>query len=858
MSVIHTETVPVWAQSEWPNDSRKAVFNFELESANGSPVRTGQYACGSTWVAPASGDTGVKLIALTGNAANTGGDADILKLTANPETWSHSFGTGVYGNYDASKDEIANLPKTWSPTAGDCDSLVACMVKPVGRAIPVNEGGVQISGTDISAQASDNSINSTSTDLSVFAVNGFLQVSGFTGTASNNDFARITSVTSTKITLATGGADGYMLTDEAAGDTVSLKKACKGGGTSATVAESLDAFCVITILPDAPSDGVSGADSIRPPILNVTKGFLTFSDLDLAEHLPSLANVPTNTAQDYLDAAERMRHASEVFASWSADGAGGWTKYSEGGRGMRALLVQDDYGAGGPVEYGEMLLSTNSAAEKKPLVAAVVAYGMDLYHQHYSQNPPSLPAGRYPGLWGSGAGQSSGSSTAAYFAVALLNDTFTSEKAAMQRIVYENWDADDIHRGPDEIRHNMRGTTGVLLWGNGHERRRVASTAIPLETVGRYWGELKARNAYDGAINPYSDGGQKTAADPHGYVDGPPGSPGGYMDTTYGPTRTFGVLTVLMPEFGRLVNTTDPFEYADRLTRHGKWSQPDPVYVPSLVDQSDFDCTPYSGSPVCTDYRTGWGPSSADWRQAIEGTPGDSLVGRFSASHGIKYVDWTSYSIFGYSWAEILDIYSGPTYQNRRVPLGFVPAPDIYTYPDGGSRYALFRCGLDDATIHYTLDGSEPTTGDATATALTPVLITPGATVKAIAVKTSYEDSGVTTMVDGDMTSYVVTKNALDTIDMTNPPNSQSTNAALSSLKSDQNALNTSGGGGATINTADLAVHTYTEAFAVIYANQVALNTQIGDAASISAPSGTFTQHMQTLFENNQAIATAT
>jgi len=64
--------------------SRPAEFNWHFESANGGDVQIGRYACGSYWVAPAVGDTGVRVVSLSGS--DNPGQVDLLSLDADPIT----------------------------------------------------------------------------------------------------------------------------------------------------------------------------------------------------------------------------------------------------------------------------------------------------------------------------------------------------------------------------------------------------------------------------------------------------------------------------------------------------------------------------------------------------------------------------------------------------------------------------------------------------------------------------------------------------------------------------------------------------------------------------------------------------
>lgn len=84
---------------------------------------------------------------------------------------------------------------------------------------------ITISGTTISAAASDNSFNDSGSGFIAagFAVDDYVHVAGFTGNAANNIFsAKITALTTAKMTI--GGADGDVIVDDAAGETVTITK----------------------------------------------------------------------------------------------------------------------------------------------------------------------------------------------------------------------------------------------------------------------------------------------------------------------------------------------------------------------------------------------------------------------------------------------------------------------------------------------------------------------------------------------------------------------------------------------------------------------------------------------------------
>jgi hypothetical protein len=84
---------------------------------------------------------------------------------------------------------------------------------------------VRIVGTTISAQASDNSFNDSGNGFITagFAVGDRVRITGFTGNVANNIVAAVvTALTAGKMTI--GGADGDVIVDDAAGESVTIAK----------------------------------------------------------------------------------------------------------------------------------------------------------------------------------------------------------------------------------------------------------------------------------------------------------------------------------------------------------------------------------------------------------------------------------------------------------------------------------------------------------------------------------------------------------------------------------------------------------------------------------------------------------
>lgn len=78
-------------------------------------------------------------------------------------------------------------------------------------------GSATVTATDISALASDNSINSVAAEFGVFAVGDVIEISGFTGETANNGTAVVVTASTTKLTLT-----GITLTDDTAGESVTV------------------------------------------------------------------------------------------------------------------------------------------------------------------------------------------------------------------------------------------------------------------------------------------------------------------------------------------------------------------------------------------------------------------------------------------------------------------------------------------------------------------------------------------------------------------------------------------------------------------------------------------------------------
>jgi hypothetical protein len=380
-----------------------------------------------------------------------------------------------------------------------------------------------------------------------------------------------------------------------------------------------------------------------------------------------------------------------------------FTKFSEGGRAFRSALLIDDYASGVARDFnGDVLALFSSAStleQKKPALAAMIAYGLDIYHARYDIGQTARKQ------WSCGAGQSLGQFMPAVLAAALMRDETKAHQ--LRKCAITNHGEDPGELGPHELRQIKRGVTGVLLWGDGHPILRPQGAKTPMgEQDWRYWAELTGSKCYDSYAgdpkNSVANRGQKTAADPYGFIDGPANQPGSaYMSVSAGPFESFAAIMILMPEVRSVVNTDAPIEYVDRLLRHGLWTWPDPVAAPAKVDQETAKT--WWSVEGAQEWGKTWGVRPDDVRFAIE-----DGKGRFKRLHGKPIKPGYETGEAKANWQTIIAKYDGPRFEESAVELGVVVAPDIFI-ATGAKPEAFLFCPTPDAKIHYTTDGTDPT-----------------------------------------------------------------------------------------------------------------------------------------------------
>lgn len=393
-------------------------------------------------------------------------------------------------------------------------------------------------------------------------------------------------------------------------------------------------YDVLTIVSDVPEHqwvnhfrpglhGPKSLDSLRYTVQDLMLERLPRLDVDLQSGGadPDFNDIATFIA--YTTQVETMHH------------------YGEQMRAQSPHAVVNDYYATKAVTYYNQLFQVfgnHSDTEKLPAVIALVQQGLDAWSL--------LEKG---GRFASGAGQHIGPGIQIITAASLLADE------AFQAAVRERATAPEYHRdvqifGQIYWGRDESGAQAEPLWGDGPCRDGVD---IDTGFMNFYWSRLisRLRGGYDG---------KGTQCDPHGYIDGPPGSP----ETGHPSGRDYsyccsgslhiteGFLGLLMPYRRVLMGDDKHRRYADRHMGRGVpgdpgfpggfWSQPDPCAAPDPIDINNPECQPYSvtGRAACEKYGLSgksnptWGPDPANPRECIR-TSDPARRGRYPDLHGI-------------------------------------------------------------------------------------------------------------------------------------------------------------------------------------------------------------------------------
>lgn len=390
--------------------------------------------------------------------------------------------------------------------------------------------------------------------------------------------------------------------------------------------QCVDAYHVVTVLGSVPT--LAGAETIRPPLSAATKELLTLSDFDFTR-IPSKAYLTGADAAELEKIRLRWSHSTDILGvGWSEDDGATWVgNYS--GRAFRAWLLMHDYAMGAQKQWYDDIArlfssSTPPSAAKTKAVAAMIAYGMDLYANGFN-----TPDG-YEISWGGGAGQFQGKLPPLLFAGALEKENTTRQNNIKSLAL------GDIKRQPAEIGHIQEGHYGPI-WGSLDD----------VYPVVRYWNDYIWSNCYNGHVGECNPSvGTKLAGDPHGYIDGPANLAGmdigGYYGISHAGIVNMVLANILMPEMQALTNTTKALDFSIRARTHGVKALPDPcVAIDTREDIST--CAIWTTGVGCEYYYPSgsiahtWGPKSLTDINAgcVTDTTGSyTPVGRFPDQDG--------------------------------------------------------------------------------------------------------------------------------------------------------------------------------------------------------------------------------
>ena len=391
-------------------------------------------------------------------------------------------------------------------------------------------------------------------------------------------------------------------------------------GTSAIVGECVDSYNVLTIVSAVPP--LAGADSIRPNITGKSKELLTLADFDLTR-LPKKSFLSGANSTGLASITRRWSHSIETMGLHSS--ANAYNGYSEGGRAFRSHAVVGEYGAKTAVAYSSDLMAIfsddNTDQEKKAPVAAMLTYGLDLYHAIYDA-PDGIVRD-----WGSGATQHVGKFMPVVFLAALAKDAkyANNVKTASSHL----WDR--RYSGPSELAQVLPGANG-LVWGD------IQPHLGAVNYHGAYWDSLMKAHCYDDSTIACDSnaGANRTMLDPYGFIDGPPVAPGEYyMQSSLGVQRAMVASMFLMPEVCDIINYDALVQYVDRTIHHGKQTGNDPCVTPD--SRENFaTCDPYRNTG-CVYYGVTWGPQNPTERNSgciTIPTPPYTKAGRYSRLDG--------------------------------------------------------------------------------------------------------------------------------------------------------------------------------------------------------------------------------
>lgn len=747
--MLHTETVVPTRNAGF---NRNHVFSWTFESESGAEPRMGQYACGSWWVAPAVGETGVRLVSLVGSQAPM--ILELLQLSVNPTPSTHGFiyqqtrsinSSSTNGGAGAAGNVIGSLPQLYTADANSAISLVACHQLSEQDGIPVQSGSFSVSTSSPSLQeysvriqdagGLDETVSYTLTTATDVALRDGL-LSALQANANVVAAVNLGSSGDDTVTFSSKASDDIHVyfplnTGYGSFNTQVLQNANRiaAAGTANNLGSQAAAYNVVTVLRDAPAN--NGVNHIRPNVCGDTKDILTWDDFDL-DLVPTHPNASVPGGGPYTTGGRWRFNCSFLGMShWNGSDS---VNHSEGGRAFKPLDLIADYAANAAVTWNNTIFGIMSdnitIDQKKPLLAGLITFGINHWHLRYNLSSNFA-------VWGSGAGQRGDEFGPFILSICLLRDK--SKIYRWQRDIATIWSTNRPDQGPQILKQTHRGQTGVRLWGDGWP---YAATK-----QGRYWSDMMSNNYYEGALgSPDGGEGQRTSADPFGYHEGPSSYPGSnYAMVTAGGYEAIACIMMLWPAFRECVNTDAPIEYIDRWRRLGTWALPDPIAPPTETDQQNT-CNTFTGGLTCVDYSITWGHQFGNERYGIRG--GNN--GRYGSLHGLIRTFSNESSSAQNAWAYAMSLYNGELMEDYLVAVDELVKPDMHLYPhpdDDGKMGMHMETGSFEAEVRYTYDGSDPV--ETSPLFNGPVYFAEGTLLKARTFKSGFSPSAIATKVVG-------------------------------------------------------------------------------------------------------------
>lgn len=358
-------------------------------------------------------------------------------------------------------------------------------------------------------------------------------------------------------------------------------------------------YSCLTVLMEAPTDGVGGSNTFRPPFAGTTKRQFTLSDFDFSVFASGIADVETQLAAagyrlaTSADVTEIKRKWANIYPDFyctsytsdNGDTARGIAPYSAG--------TASDYGLIWGNEFSSSLFKvlgvnysgggTISADDRKTALTGMLQRGVDIYYSY-------LAGTRFD----AGAAQGSGRYLPLVLFGALCTDTTVKANVLAVKTTY-----DTVFHETDQIRCTpyTSGGANIPVWGDksfGSDYTTWNKYYWKGVYTGMFWNSsigptCKSSGPYEGSDN------LKNLGDPTGWIDGPSARPG----TEYGLSSGAGIVEIsilfqLLPSLLRASGHDELMEFVKT-----RWAMDKPVVWPDIAvapDATEYYTDTFSGS----------------------------------------------------------------------------------------------------------------------------------------------------------------------------------------------------------------------------------------------------------------------